>query len=202
MSKKVNIAQVIQQKGLLEFFVYGSMLFLVKFISYIRIFFLKIRGYNIDYSVILRGRTLFFQSSKHAITISQAIIGTGTRISAGGTGKIKIGRNVLIDEYTFIMAHNEIVIGENTTIAAFCFITDFKHQYSKNLSVLEQGFDTDPVIIGKNVWIGTHCVILPGVKIGDGSVVGAGSIVTRDIPENSIAVGNPAKVIKKIKKNA
>ena len=54
------------------------------------------------------------------------------------------------------------------------------------------------VIIGKNVWIGTHAVILPGVTIGDRAVIGAGSIVTKDVPANSVAVGNPAKVIKNI----
>ena len=54
------------------------------------------------------------------------------------------------------------------------------------------------VTIGKNVWIGSGSIILPGVSIGDNSIIGAGSVVNKDIPENSIAVGNPCKVIKKI----
>ena len=52
------------------------------------------------------------------------------------------------------------------------------------------------VIIGKNVWIGGNCCILPGVKIGDNTIIGAGSIVTKDIPENVIAAGNPCKIIR------
>ena len=55
-----------------------------------------------------------------------------------------------------------------------------------------------PINIGKKVWIGANCVILPGVSIGDGSIIGAGSVVTKDIPENVIAVGNPCKVLREI----
>ena len=52
--------------------------------------------------------------------------------------------------------------------------------------------------IGKNVWIGSDCTILPGVEIGDGAIIGAGSVVTKSVPKNTIAVGNPARVIKEI----
>lgn len=55
-----------------------------------------------------------------------------------------------------------------------------------------------PITIGKNVWITSRCMILPGVTIGDNVIVGAGSVVTRDIPPHSFAAGNPARVIKKI----
>ena len=55
-----------------------------------------------------------------------------------------------------------------------------------------------PIIIGKNVWIGGNVTICPGVKIGDKSVIGAGSVVTKDIPANVMAAGNPCKVIKEL----
>ena len=55
-----------------------------------------------------------------------------------------------------------------------------------------------PVTIGNNVWIGAHSVVLPGVTIGDNAVIGAGSIVTRDIPANTVAVGNPCRVMREI----
>lgn len=55
-----------------------------------------------------------------------------------------------------------------------------------------------PIEVGNHVWFGGNVVVLPGVKIGDNCVIGAGSVVTKDIPENSVAVGNPCKVIRKV----
>ena len=55
-----------------------------------------------------------------------------------------------------------------------------------------------PIRIGNNVWIGAHSMVLPGVTIGDNAVIGAGSIVTRDIPANTVAVGNPCRVVREI----
>jgi len=91
-----------------------------------------------------------------------------------------------------------VLIGENSACSQNCFISGQSHLYediSKNF--LRQGVQTDQVIIGKNVWIGANSVILPGVKIGDNSVIGAGSTIIEDIPSYSVAVGNPAKIIKK-----
>lgn len=171
-----------------------------RLLSILKIAILNIRGYRIDYSVTLRGGNTFFQSVKDAINISNnSIIGRNTRISSGEDGKVFIAENVLVDDYTFIMAHESISIGKNTKIAAFCFITDFNHRFDdKKLSIVKQGYVVKPVLIGENVWIGTHCVILPGVTIGDRVVIGAGSIVTKNLPSNSVAVGNPARVIKHI----
>jgi len=90
-----------------------------------------------------------------------------------------------------------VLIGEGSACSQKCFISGQSHHYediSKNF--LRQGVETEPVVIGKNVWIGANSVILPGVKIGNNSVIGAGSIVIEDIPPLSVAVGNPAKIIR------
>jgi acetyltransferase-like isoleucine patch superfamily enzyme len=201
MLKNVRTAlRIINSKGLIETLVYSFRLFRHKLFSITKIYFLRIRGYDLDKSVILRGKVFFFQSNKHSIKIDQdVIVGDGNRISAGGKGSVLIGKGVLVDDFTFIMAHEKIEIGKNSKIASFCFITDFNHRYDdKKMPIAKQGYVTDPIMIGDNVWIGTHSVILPGVKIGNNSVIGAGSVVTRSIPANSVAVGNPAKVIKHI----
>lgn len=164
---------------------------------------MRLRGYAIDYSVEIGKSALLFQSHKCAIKIDRnAVIGSGTRIKAGFKGRIWIGENVLVDDYSFISSHNSIEIGSGTMVSASSYIVDFNHKYPlsefRDLAESEKGYISKSIKIGNNVWIGTHVVILPGVIIGDGSVIGAGSIVTKSVPSFCIAVGNPAKVIKKL----
>ncbi|MEK7502688.1 MAG: acyltransferase [Patescibacteria group bacterium] len=201
MKKNVVIFfNAIRNKGLFETLIHLLIIIVTRIRSVIFIILLRLRGYDLNWLVTLSGGNDFFQSYKHSVSVGEKTrIGKNTRISAGFAGKIQIGRNVLIDDGCFLMAQDKIIIGNNTWIAAYCFITDFNHKYtdSKKL-IFEQGYEIKSVIIGKNVWIGTHAVILPGVTIGDRAVIGAGSIVTKDVPANSVAVGNPAKVIKNI----
>ena len=126
-----------------------------------------------------------------------------TIIIAKRGGKIKIGENVGISGTT-IYAWNSIEIGANTLIGANCKILD------SDLHPIDAGdrmksdyadfVNTAPVVIGKNCFIGCNTLILKGVNIGDNSVIGAGSVVTKSIPANVIAAGNPALVIRKIEK--
>ena len=111
---------------------------------------------------------------------------------------IKIGKNVFINACCRFQDQGGIeicdgsLIGHNTTIATLNH--DFNPAKRQNLT-------PSPVKIGKNVWIGSDCTILPGVIIGDGAIIGAGSVVTKSIPAYTIAVGNPARVIKGIEVN-
>lgn len=94
----------------------------------------------------------------------------------------------------YYQAINGIEIGEGTIWSYNCCFISANHSkedYKKHEKM-------SPIKIGKNVWIGANCVILPGVEIGDNTIIGAGSIVTKNIPSDSIAVGNPCKVIKSI----
>lgn len=89
-----------------------------------------------------------------------------------------------------IVSDNLVKIGNNVTIGADTLIGDRDDHTELYAS------DAKPVIIDRNVWIGMHCIVLKGVHIGENSIIGAGSIVTKDIPANSIAAGIPCKVIK------
>lgn len=89
-----------------------------------------------------------------------------------------------------------VKFGKKSVCSQNCFITGESHLYGDiNKNFLTQGYKLKDVVIGENVWIGSNCVVLPGVEIGNNSVIGAGSVVTKSIPSYSVAVGNPAKVI-------
>lgn len=116
---------------------------------------------------------------------------------------LNIGNNVQINDFVHIAAMENVYIGNNVLIASRVFISDISHgSYNGNFQddpVLEpskRSLSSKPVIIEDNVWIGESVNIMPGVHIGKGCIIGAGSVVTKSIPSNSIAVGIPAKIIK------
>lgn len=110
---------------------------------------------------------------------------------------IHIKKSVCIKENFTALVADELTIGENTLIASNVFISTENHGMNPEIPYYEQPLTTKPVHIGSNCWIGEKVVILPGVTIGDYSIIGAGSIVTKNIPPYTIAAGNPAKAIKK-----
>lgn len=106
-----------------------------------------------------------------------------------------VGDNFFLNVNGKLMDSGKITIGNNVFIAPnVCIITE-EHamDVEQRLAGLEY---THPVTIGDNVWICTGALVLPGVTIGDNCVIGAGSVVTKDIPPNSLAVGNPCRVIR------
>lgn len=114
---------------------------------------------------------------------------------------IKIGNNVGINPDCHIGAINKVVIEDNVLMGAGILITDHYHGNisSDELSippVKRKLYSKGEVIIGRNVWIGEHAVILPGVKIGENAIIGANAVVTKDVPANAVVGGNPARVIK------
>lgn len=119
---------------------------------------------------------------------------------------IFIGDNVIINMNCTFVDNNRIDIGDNVLIASNVQIYTATHPTNPYERVVQElGERTNfcntyalPVRIGDNVWIGGGAVLLPGVSVGRNSVIGAGSVVTRSIPENCIAVGNPCRVIKHI----
>jgi acetyltransferase-like isoleucine patch superfamily enzyme len=108
-----------------------------------------------------------------------------------------VGDNFFLNINCRLMDSGKITIGNNVFIAPdVCIITEV---HSMIVEERIQGLEyTYPVTIGDNVWISTGAHILPGVTIGDNSVIGAGSVVTKDIPANCLAVGNPCRVIRKL----
>lgn len=110
---------------------------------------------------------------------------------------IEIGENFYSNHNLVILDGAKVEIGDNVFIAPNCCITTAGHPI--NIDERNRGLEyAYPIKIGNNVWIGAEANILPGVTIGDNVTIGAGSVVNKSIPANSIAVGNPCKVIKTI----
>ena len=111
--------------------------------------------------------------------------------------KISLGERVSIHEYCFLGGCGEIKIGNNVAIAHGCSTISEKHNFSDtDILIKNQGVTAQPIVIGDNVWFGCKVTILGNMRIGNGTIVGAGSIVTKSLPDNVIAAGNPCKIIK------
>lgn len=141
-------------------------------------------------------------------------IGEGSHIAGAlnlfqNCGKIIIGKYSFIGDETRIFSANKIIIGDRVQIAHGCnifdnnihslvaaerhidFLNNTKNTISKTFDIKDK-----PVYIEDDAWIGACCIIMKGIRIGKNSIIGAGSVVVDDIPDNVIAVGNPAKVIR------
>jgi len=121
-------------------------------------------------------------------------IGRGSLIWILEGGCIEFKGNSYTAGNNMIISKNRVTIGRNCQIAFGVTISD--HDFHKTYTNGVQNIETSPVVIGDGVWIGMNAIILKGVTIGNGAIVAAGSIVTRDIPPRAMVAGVPAKVIK------
>ncbi len=116
---------------------------------------------------------------------------------------IEIGDHVNIGDYFHITAINRICIGNGVLTGRWVTISDNAHGTTDRDSLTHvpmkrKLFSKGPVVIGDNVWIGDKASILAGVTIGEGAVIGANAVITKDVPAYCIAIGNPARIIKKV----
>ncbi len=146
---------------------------------------------------------------KKFISISEGFTtGVGCRIEAYPQSDIKVlffGKNFQMNDYVHITASEMVQIGNNVLLASKIYISDTSHgSYQGDVndsnpltSPISRPLISKPVIIEDNVWLGEFVSVLPGVKIGKGTIVGANSVVSKSLPEYVIAVGTPAVPIKK-----
>jgi maltose O-acetyltransferase len=112
--------------------------------------------------------------------------------------RIELGDRVTFNFGCFVNGFGGLVFHDGANVGPYCMLHTANHNFDDpDRSVTEQGWqDVGPMEIGRNAWIGMGSIVLPGVRIGEGCVVGAGSVVTRDLEDFTVAVGNPAKAIR------
>lgn len=134
-------------------------------------------------------------------------IGAGVFVGAGSWLRTEPGKGVALtleDDVSVagsctLSAAESLVICRGALLARCVYIADHAHAYDDpNHAVADQGISNiAPVLIGPGAWLGEHVVVMPGVTIGAGAVVGANSVVTHDVPDHSVAVGSPARVVRR-----
>ena len=134
------------------------------------------------------------------------MVGPGVTLSVGmlpdqvpvSDPVLVIGDRCLINKGTAIVAHFAIQIGDDVFTGHNCYITDQNHGYEDlDQPIGAQTMPEKPVRIGSGSWLGHGVIVLPGVTIGEHVTVAAGSVVTRDLPDNCVAVGSPARVVRR-----
>lgn len=156
-----------------------------------RPFFKTASNFNIDSGVVIRGFSNI--SIGKNVSIAQRCY-----IMAHDGGRLKIGANASINVCSHINAASGVInIGNDTILGPEVLLRSANHTFSDNkIPIRKQASVSKPIIIGKDCWISARVIVVPGVKINDGAVIGAGAIVTKDIPQYTVAVGMPASPIK------
>ena len=140
-----------------------------------------------------RNSKLILEEDASFVLTGKAMIQSGAMIFLGRGKTLKIGRSTFTSNIK-ILAHDDITIGDNCIFGWECQIfSGDGHPIYQEESIINKDV---PVVIEDNVWVGSRALILKGVRVGKGSIVAAGAVVTKDVPPNCIVAGNPAKVVK------
>lgn len=140
-----------------------------------------------------RQRVLYYRGQMKSVG-QRVVIQPGLRMSR--PANITIGDDVNIHVNCVMQAQAPIEIGSHTLIAANCTIVTANHALEERGAAALHTIERKSVRIGSDCWLGANVTVLPGVSIGDGAVIAAGSVVTRDMPANMICMGSPARPVK------
>ncbi|MGC2062959.1 MAG: hypothetical protein WA610_08265 [Thermodesulfovibrionales bacterium] len=150
--------------------------------------------------VFVGDRVVIFQDKEGgAVEIGEGVHLYGESfIQTGSGGTVRIGRDTHIQPRCQLSAYKAAInIGKRVQIAPNCAFYPYDHGTAADISMMNQPLTTKgDIVVEDEVWLGFGVIVLDGVRIGKGAVIGAGSVVTRDIPEGAVAVGNPARVIR------
>jgi acetyltransferase-like isoleucine patch superfamily enzyme len=110
-------------------------------------------------------------------------------------GSVRLGQRTSVNAFTLLSGFGGLTIGDDVRIGSHCVVLSSTHRFdSVDATIREQGVEPAPTVIENDVWLGAGCTIIGGVRIGEGSIIGAGAVVTKDVPRFCIATGVPARV--------
>ena len=150
---------------------------------------------DMDFSVQCDGR-VHVSGTANIKLGKRCRLGMEVELRTVEAGHIQIGEDTRLNKGCTLTSYAQIRIDDFTIIGEFVSIRDANHGLKRGEPMRYQPHTCKPILVGRDVWIGRGSCILPGVTIGEGAVIGANSVVTRDVPDFAIAAGVPAKVIK------
>lgn len=159
----------------------------------------KIKGYN---KIYLNKNSIIHKNAKINIQNGSVELDENSYINYDTSicvveGKFNLGKNSFLNNGCNVTVLGDINIGDNVLIANMCNIVSGNHNFKDiNIPIIQQGYTKSNITIRDNVWIGCNTSILGGITIEEGAIIGAGSIVVKNVGRNEIWAGNPAKFIK------
>lgn len=161
--------------------------------------YLKIRGQagnvSIGNNVAIYGDIdLRNRENGQIIVEDDVVIDTNCRFVAANNAVLKLKTGCHIGAYCIFNCGTDVSVGARTLLAGFCYVQSSNHGIRKNQAIRDQPHTYGKISIGSDAWLGGHVSVLPGVEIGDGAVIGAKAVVTKNIPPYTVSTGVPASV--------
>ncbi|RYE42816.1 MAG: acyltransferase [Hyphomicrobiales bacterium] len=137
-------------------------------------------------------------------SLKLAGMGRGSKISSRcviyRASRVSLGEHVSLNDFVHIWGAGGVQIGDHSLVAAHVTLTSQSHDAAALAKgkLYRETTDDAPIVVGRNVWICSNATVLPGVTIGDGSIVAAGAVVTKDVPPGVLVAGVPARLVRKL----
>lgn len=121
----------------------------------------------------------------------------GVRLLAANDSRVSVGQGSRIGLHSVFNGGSSITVGEGCLISGFVYLQSSMHRFNvKGIMVKDQGYDHAPIVVGNNVWLAAHVVIMPGRKVGNDAIVGSNAVVTKDVESGHVVAGVPASTIR------
>lgn len=157
---------------------------------------LKAAGVQFGKHIVLEGSVRL--SGRGKVVLGDHVrLGDGVYLMVWPDATLQIGSHSYLGRGSTVLCYERVEIGDNCLLAPYTYITDVNHGFEAGQLIRQQAYSAKPVHIGDDVWFGVAVKVMPGATVGDGAVIGAGAVITGDIELQSIAVGVPAREVRK-----